>query len=295
MFGLYQGVYYWAIRKKYFRYMSVSQIVKALFTMLLQLVFGFYKMGSYGLIIGYVFGQTVVTIPMVWYVRKLDGKLLKKVRYQKVVEQVKRFADFFKYSTPQALLSTVSNNLPALLLVFFFGPEIVGFYAISFRMLQAPVNLVGESFRQVFFQKVSQYYNDEMDVNALLIKATLGLSLVGIIPTLLIVVGGPAIFSFVLGGKWLTAGSFAQWLTIWLFFVLISPPANVIAQVFGKQKFLLFYDIVQLIFRTCSIIIGASLGKPIISIALYSITGVLFYILLMYKAFQWTQPRTGLS
>ncbi len=76
----------------------------------------------------------------------------------------REYGDFPKFAAPQALLNSSSQGIPALLLMNFFGPAVAGYYAVSVRLIQSPMNLILTPVRQVFLQKTSRHYNLKRDL-----------------------------------------------------------------------------------------------------------------------------------
>src|SRR5690606_3846746 len=110
-----------------------------------------------------------------------------------------KYKDFPLYRAPQSLVSSLSMNMPVIFLASLFGPIIAGYYAIGRTVLGVPAVLVSKSVSDLFYPKVTAQYNKGQSIYIPLKKATLILSLIGLIPLILICALGPNIFSIIFG------------------------------------------------------------------------------------------------
>lgn len=275
--GFYQTLNSWSTRQKKFKRASASQVVKSATTSSGQILFGVLKLGPIGLIGASVLGDLFSAFTIAFHVKRNEGKILKNnLRFNSIKQLSKHYSDFPVYSGTQNLLNVISQNLPLIFLARFFGSAVVGFYALSVRVLQLPMDLVLTSLNQVLFQKISEVYNSGEETYILFKKSTVGLFVLAIIPTMIMFLFGPTIFGFVLGKEWVVAGEYARWLVLWLAVAFINPPAILFARIYRKQGFLLFQDIFLLLFRLAVIILGGIYLSSLKTIILYSMVGIIF-------------------
>lgn len=193
--------------------------------------------------------------------------------YQKIAVAYK---DFPIYRTPQLFVSAISQNLPILLLTGFFGPASAGFYAIGKTVLGMPVQLVGKSVGDVFYPRINDAAKKGENLTPLIYKATLALSLIGIVPFGAVVVFGPELFSFAFGADWARAGDYARWIAIWYFTSFINRPSLASLPVLSVQGFHLIYTIIMLAACTLALAAGYFLfSSDVAAIAFFGITGAL--------------------
>lgn len=280
--GLFNALNYWSTRRKSFKRLSISQILRSVGVTGTQITGGLLTSGATGLIGGQVAGQSIASFTLGWQVWRDDKNIIKRgIKLPELKRLVKEHYKFPVYSAPQTLLNSVSQNVPPFLLAFYFGSYVVGLYALAVRLLQLPINLISQSVRQVFFQKATEVYNENGNLYRLLVNATLGLAGIAFLPTVLLLLIAPWLFSVVLGEEWYEAGVYAKWLVLWLFFAFANRPANVMTHIFGLQNYLLAYEIVLLVLRTLSLVIGGIYSDVILSIICYSIVGAVLNLLLI--------------
>lgn len=281
--GWYQSLTYWSTRRKHFRGISVSQVSRAAVTAVIQVAAGISGANAEGLIFGLVIGQITALVLLVFQIWRADLAIAKSA--QPSVMQLKTYAyqyrRFALFSAPQGLLNNVSQNIPVYLLSAFFGSSVVGHYGLAYRLLSLPSMLLGRSVWQVLMQRFSELYRARGNLAPLVVKSTVGLSALSIIPTLIVVLFGPQLFQFILGDQWGLAGQFGQWLALWLFFSFINTPAAVVVSVIDRLKMLLLWDILQLLLGIACITVGGLALNDLLAIATYSVVGVAFNLYLI--------------
>jgi lipopolysaccharide exporter len=275
--GIYLTFTSWFARQKKFKKDSVSQVVRSAVANGTQVSFGMLKSAPVGLIAGNIFGDLFSSLTLVFQMNRDDRELLKKgLHYSSIKHLCKEYSDFPLYSSTQNFLNAISQNVPVLLLAKFFGPVVVGYYALGVRVLQLPMNFILTSLRQVLFQRASEVHNANGNTYSLFKKTTLGLFSLALVPTLIIIAFGPTLFGLVLGKDWVQAGVYARWLVIWLAVGFINPPAMLFAQIYRKQKLLFFQDLALLIFRIIALVIGGLYFNALGAIIIYSMVGLTF-------------------
>lgn len=285
--GLYQSFSYFSTREKQFKRLSVANVSRSISVNGIQLTGGILKYNYFGLLIGYLFGQIVATVVLITQAfTNIRNISFKTIRYQTILHLFKKYKDFPLFSAPQALINSVSQNILPIYLTTFYGTAAAGLYAVSLKLLQMPVNLVGNAFRQVFYQKASDSINKELDIRPLFLKSTLLLLSLAIIPFILLCLFAPLIFAVFLGDNWFEAGYFARWMSIWLLFVFISRPTVVLFQILRLQKNFLYFESVGTTIRLLILTISSLLYDVITTIALYSIFNAIYYLILFAYIFK---------
>jgi len=281
-FGIYNSLNYWSTRQKSFKRLSISQILRSISVAVTQLGGGISKVGSVGLIAGQAVGHTVATVALGKQIWKEDRKTLSSsFNLKKIKELAYKYKEFPIYSAPQALVNSLSQNAAPFILAAYFSPTVVGYYALSLRLLQLPINLIGESVRQVFYQRVAEIYNEGENLQKYLVKATTFLGAIIFIPSIFIFIFGPNLFSIILGKEWYEAGVYSQWMMLWLMFGFMNRPASATAQVLGLQKFLFYYELLFLVSRLTILGVGACYLSASHTILTYSIVGAIFNLALI--------------
>ncbi len=283
LLGVSQSLNYWLNRNKKFKSIAISKVVKNVANSIVSLGLGFLKFGYSGLIFGLILGQLVSSIFLFIDSYKSSSGIFHKIRFLEIKKLAIRYKDFPKINLFSAILNSLSIELPVVLLTFYFNPVVVGFYALSQRILQAPMGLIGSSIGQVYFQKVSEQADDIESLKSTTLILYKQLIRLGALPMSILFFFAPSLFSFVFGEEWREAGNYAQVLSLWILFVFISSPLSNLLTILEKHKQSVYFNLVLLISRISSIIIGALfLESGYLTILLYGIVGALIWLVFTF-------------
>jgi O-antigen/teichoic acid export membrane protein len=213
-------------------------------------------MGLAGFYFGMLFAQVVATTLVATLVLYSLRSLLTGWRSYTFMIVAKEHSGAPKYLLPAALLDVLTLQLPILLITAWFSSNASGQYSMAWKVLALPMALFGASIGQVFFQKFSEVWPDANAAEAVLIKTWKLLIIIGIIPTILIMIFGEHLFAFVLGDAWKDAGRMATFLAPMLLAILVSSPTSTTYLVLGMQKYSLIFGITSLIYRPLCLYLG---------------------------------------
>jgi len=291
--GIFLAFSQWACRRKEFGLLAKNPITRTGTTLTINLGAGLMSLGQGWLIFGFVMGQLAAGVGVALRIMKKDWKVLRpRIRaWRRIVAMAKRYRRFPQFSAPQAMVNVASQQMPNFILGFFFGPVTLGLYWLTVRVLHAPSILIGQSVRQVYYQKVCENLNLGRSILPLLIKATLGLVTLGAVCFLPIILFGPFIFSIVFGEPWIIAGEYARWVSLWSWAGFTNVPAFCSIQALGLQKELFVYETILFVIRNGALLIFSMAGSPLDSIIAFAITGFFFNTALVLYAFKASKVR----
>jgi lipopolysaccharide exporter len=294
--GLAQTLTAWSTRRKAFHRASISQVVRSVTTSGTQLGAGLQHAGFAALIGGGILGDALASAALAGQVIGSDRHVIAGSFDRRRMRRLAwDYHEFPLFNSTKDWLNMLSQNVPLLLLSCYFGPTVTGCYALGVRVLQLPMNLVGISLSQVFFQKASETYNAGGNVHGLFRKTTLGLAALVAVPTVLALLFAPPVFAFVLGSQWWTAGEYARWLVFWLVVAFAATPALLCAQIYRKQKHLFLVNLGLLGGRTGALVVGGYYCDALHTIILFSLVGVIFNagIIAWMWLVTWKKPCPG--
>lgn len=277
--GIFLALNYWNSRTKQFGHLSIATAISSVVAQTTKLGAGFAGFVSGGILIGTsILGQIVSTFVLGGQIWLDDYRLFKtSIRWEKMIAGLKRHKKFPIYGTWSALLNTASQQLPALLLAFYFSPKIVGFYALGQAVLSMPMGLVGGAVAQVFFQKASEAHNHTGNLSKVVEEVFKRLVSLGIFPILLLTLIGKDLFIVAFGARWAEAGVYMQILGLWIFFQFISSPISTLFAVLEKQHYGLLFNSVLFVTRAASLVVGGMTGDVRFTLLLFASTGVACY------------------
>lgn len=192
------------------------------------------------------------------------------------------------FQAPQALLNALSQSAPVIMIAAFFGPVAAGFYTFSRSILAIPIILIGKAMGDVFYGRIVLQINERRynAVKKLFIQATLLLMVIGLVPLSIVLVYGPELFAFFFGEHWFQAGIYAQYLSLWTFFILINAPSLKLITALKRQKSALIINVISTSVRIAVLFVGGYYFKDewltLLLFVTISITHNLIIILLAY-------------
>jgi O-antigen/teichoic acid export membrane protein len=292
-----QIVQQWQIRKKQFKMTAQIAAIQSLIINSAKALLGLMNPIPLVLIIIAVLGPAIHTFMImlgIKFKKNTQADMLNLYKAKTIKQLVYDYRDFPLYRAPQVFINTASQSLPILMLAAFFGPTSAGFYTLAKMVMGMPISLIGQAFTDVFYPKITESANNGENILPLLIKSTLILFVIGIIPFGIVIVFGPFLFGFIFGPEWVMAGEYARWLALFFHFNFINKPSVAVVSVLNLQRGLLIYEIFSTGSKVLALIIGFYwFQSDVWSIALFSIFGVIAYIAMIYWIFKKTANRSG--
>jgi len=274
---------YWFTRTKDFKIPSLAKSFFGIFSATAQLLIALSGMLSgFGLLLGYFLGQIA---SVGWYLSnfvKQNFPLLSgSVTFKGMLQQAKIHKNFPLYSSWNVLLNTFSRNLPPLLLVSYFSVAEAGYFAIGIRLLNIPLNTLGMSVGQVYFQQIARYKEQGIPMMPLLASTALKLLALIVFPLAIIYFWGEQIFGLVFGHSWLMAGQIASILVPFYLMRFLASPISTVFAVMGKQYLGLIWQILYTAGTFGSFYFTRASHDFIRTIHVYSLVGAALFLLLL--------------
>lgn len=239
-----------------------------------------------GLVAGRLLADLVSLLLLIRFHVKKQTLQLRSLSKRRLRANLKRHENFPKYQSFTAFLNAISQNIPVLLFAILYSAEMAGLYALTVRVLQVPVGLIGSSTREVYYQRASKMYAAGESIFELYKKTTLGLLKIFLLPFLVVVVFGQELFSFVFGQEWIISGEIAQILILWFLFLFINSPSVMTYSILKLQKVQMIVALFSSLIRFFSIYLGyylfSSFFMSVILFLASSVAVNMFMILFIY-------------
>ena len=271
----------WLTRRGRFGVVSRSRVAQSAAVVAVQVgapALGGALAGAAGLVAGATAGFAVslaLTGSAVW---RTDGRALAAAfRVPAMRALARRYARFPAFSAPAALLNLAATRLPVLLLAAFAGPAVVGQFGVAYGTLALPLALVTGAVGQVFFARAAVAVRDGT-LPALTRETLRGLLAVTVFPSLAVVAAGPALFAFVFGAEWATAGEYARMLAPWTLAVAVAAPLTALFDVLERQRSDLAASLAMAAVLAAVLVVAGIGGTPGRMILAASLAGTLLRV-----------------
>lgn len=275
LIGIMQILNAYSSRNQFYKSMSIVRVVNSSAIATIQ-IFSKYYFHFNGLIVAKLIAEFISILSLLRLHFQKQTLQLASLSKRRIKVNSKRYENFPKYQTLTVFISSLAQNIPILLLGTLFSPEIAGFYALTTRVLNAPIGLIGKSTREVYYQRASKIYARGEDFSSLYIKTTLGLLKLFIIPFFIILFFGEEIFEMLFDEKWKISGLYAEILIFWFLTLFIKSPSVASFSILNLQKSQMILSFVSIFLRVASFYIGLYVfNSELDTIKLYTFVSVL--------------------
>ncbi|MDB5909234.1 MAG: hypothetical protein JWP34_3348 [Massilia sp.] len=248
-------------------------------------------LGSKGLVAGHLIGLGAG----LWAARLLLSPPSARLGLRLDAEQrsyLLKHQAFWRFSLPSSLLNTLVGQLPLFMIGFKHGALAAGLFALTQRVLTAPISLLASSILEVFKRQAVhdfQTIGNCRDVYRYTFKALLLLALG---PSLILLLFSPQLFSWVFGEAWRPAGELARILAPLAFLNFIAGPLSYVFFVAGKQKIELVWQVALFLMTVTVFLAPVSLHE---SVLFYTIGYSLLYLVYLRMSYQCSQNRLAVA
>ncbi|WP_207878810.1 oligosaccharide flippase family protein [Pseudomonas sp. 32_A] len=180
--------------------------------------------GVAGLVYGQLFGVMVATALAAIWVGKPLISASATASWSMVKQSAVKYINFPKFSLPADLINTIASQIPVVLLAAKFGGESAGWFALTLKIMGAPISLLAASVLDVFKEQAARDYRDKGSCRSIFIKTFKLLAVLALPPFVAFWFVGEWAFGFIFGDEWAESGRYAV-LMIPLFYMrfVVSP------------------------------------------------------------------------
>lgn len=279
--GVYQSLNYWVMRKQAYARILKTKWKQSLTMILVQVGSGIINAGTFGLVLGDVAGKAGGTGALALTTWKEDKEVFRRVTLTEMRQAASRYRSFPLFSSWSVVLNSIVLQIPILFLTTSHNPAVVGFYALAFRVLGVPLNMISGAVGQVHMAESARLVGQSPEQLENLFWKTLrtvfmiGTPLVGILAF-----AAPVLFSFIFGDEWKDAGTYLQIMCPMFLFDFAANSIGGSLDVLERQDFHAIREIIRIILIGLSVILAIFFSfSPLISIISLSSAGTLGYLI----------------
>ena len=268
--GAWNLLNYWYIRHKEYNPISRYQVSQNVLSAGGKLGMGWGGVLHGGMIYSVVVAPLISLVSSWIYARKTLLPAWRRISWRGVGEQAKLYRNFPCFVLPRSFVNMLAGQMPILLLTPFFGGEAVGFLSLAILLGYTPIGTITRAIYQVMYQHIMEQVHRQKPIGQMFRKFILSASAI-IIP----VFAGlwfvlPQLTAWLLGAEWHISGEYIRWMLPWLYVSLLSCSINFLFDVFMKQKWGLFFEVMLAVMRVAGLCIGVWAGNFMLAIMCYS-------------------------
>ena len=254
-----QALTLWATRGQRWRQLSLARLVQYAGGAVLQLGLGWWMGGVHGLCLGAVAAALMAAWLLARPAPPGGWTGLARVPRRALRTQALRHRDFPLLNTPHAFMGALQDTLTLVAITAWTGDAAAGLWALSLRYLKAPATLVGGALSQALYPRLAQAPDAASARRA--VRHSMGALAALALPLLLVLlVGGPALFTFFFGPTWAGTGELARALAPYIALHFIASPLAVTTMAWRAQAWALRLALVGQVAYFAGLLGGLALG-----------------------------------
>ncbi|MBC1435206.1 oligosaccharide flippase family protein [Listeria rocourtiae] len=272
---------FWQMREQRFSTISYAKLAQSTTTLGMQLT-----TPGLGLIIGDVLGRFAsATIQGIrfWKTRLKVGFSKRNLRFL-----VRKYYRYPLFSSGSLFLNALTLQVPLLLITYYFGNEIAGFFGLGQRVIGMPIVLLTSVLGQVFYSVAAKgMHTESLRVFSLFKNVVKKAMLYGLPIFTILALLAPSIFAFIFGEEWRVSGEYVQRLLPVFYLQLVTVPVSQTLYLLGHQKTQFLWDASRLMSIVALFFIAHIQQLNILTVLSgYAILGSIFYGLFLFLSYR---------
>ena len=279
--GCYAILCQWTLRQKNYAQVGRSKVFQGVGMVATQIVLGeYFSAGFFGLLFGDAVGRVSGTWSFVRTAWARHSGLFRRTSWAGIAAVARRYRQFPQISAFSALINSAGFAVPPLLLAAWYSSKVLGWYAMTDRVMCVPTVLIGAAISQVYTVDAARLASTDLaGLRALLFRTIRGLAWLGVLPFLLIFLFGEPLFAYVFGGAWGEAGRYARLLAVMQYVSFVVWPVISTLNVLERQSWQCGWDIGRLALTLSAIGLAHLMGWPArVAVAAYGCAMLVGYV-----------------
>lgn len=243
-FAIFNTLNYWFSKKKQFGVAATSKVLHPVVSEPAKIAFGAASWGGGGLVVSVVLGRIVTAAYMVRkYLADVRGTSVPRAAIRQVATEYRKYP---VYTIWGSLFGRLAQWAHIFMFSYFFGIWAIGFFALSRRLVQNPLNILSNSFSQVFYQRISEI-KDAKQLKSFYFRHLWRFSALAGLMILVIQILPDNTMGVILGDGWEDTMVFLKVLCFWFGLNFISGSLSFINHRLQKQEAMFVLDLLHFI------------------------------------------------
>jgi len=280
----------WAAAEGFYRELSSIRIAQALGVTGVQIIVGWFAPNAASLAFGYIFG-VFFGVCVSAYCMPINLNSLKN--WAKFVVKLKAFwvnhRRFPLFALPADIINTAAGQLPLLIVASKFGAESSGLFALTIRVLGAPIGLLGAAVLDVFKRSAATSFRDNGHCRVDYIRTFRLLAPLGVVLAIGIMVVAEPVFVLAFGEPWRQAGVIAVWLMPMFAMRFVASPLSYVFYITGKQQIDLVWQCALLTMTLLTFLLPNDFE---VSVTAYSIGYSILYLFYLFLSYRFSMGKS---
>lgn len=278
-----QICYAWLNRKGQYDLLMKNPLINNISITIIAVGLGLAGMKQYGYYVGCMTGQILTLIHM--------KRTLPTHTFTFKINEYKdifiTYSHFLKYQLPTNLIASVKNQLPTLLIRSLFGNEILGYYSVTMRILQIPINLLANSIGRVYFKTISEMKRENKPIGEYTLRNLKKAMKIAILPMIGLLSVGEQFIIIFFGKQWEVAGQLLSIISCQTLFNFLMMSTQGISVTLDKQKYAMVSGISQMLGYVVAFVTGRYFFNSVyVAVILMSVFFIVIQVVYFCKLFE---------
>ena len=250
---------YWFSRLKQYRVAAHSKVLSAVSSEPVKVATGIGGWGPSGLVFSTVIGSIAAGAYAFWKFLKSEPEGLKNLSNERMKALALLHKDYPMFSIWGSVLNRLAQWAHVGIFTLYYGLVAVGFMALCRRIFMAPLNVVSNSYSQVFFQRISEI-EDPKELRALYYKVLFRFLIAagGMILVVQLLPGNT--MGYIFGEAWGNSFMYLKYLIYWFALNFVTSSLAFITYRINMQRVGLFLDALHFVLAIVSVYLAHSWG-----------------------------------
>jgi lipopolysaccharide exporter len=263
-YGVLQSANLYASRMSRFSLIVKSSFVRSLTVALFQIGLFFVLPGAWGIVLGTLIGLVLATFYLT--VKVGDGvRTASWLSASKLAMDTVGYKKNAVYGGVQALSSTLSNNVPMILISTLGGYEQAGLYMMAERLVRIPINLITNNLRNVIAARIKAKRNT---AHSFILRFSAILMLSGVTVIAAVFYLSDWFFVVFLGKNWMLSSDITKIMFIWVVFNWTSLAFQAFNMNFGVMRNLALLEFIFALLKIYSLVMIYNFGYGLLEASL---------------------------
>ena len=250
---------YWFSRLKQYKVAANSKVLSAVSSEPIKIATGLGAWGTSGLVFSTIIGSLAAGAYAFWKFLKSEPEGLKNLSNERMKALALLHKDYPMFSIWGSVLNRLAQWAHVGIFTLYYGLVAVGFMALCRRIFMAPLNVVSNSYSQVFFQRISEIDNPK-ELRALYYKVLFRFLLAAVGMIFIVQMLPSNTMGFIFGEAWGNSFMYLKYLIYWFALNFVTSSLAFITYRINMQRVGLFLDALHFVLAIAAVYLAHSWG-----------------------------------
>lgn len=250
---------YWFSRLKQYKIAANSKVLSAVSSEPVKIATGFGVWGATGLVFSTLVGSVVAGVYAFWEFLKSEPQGLKNLSNERMKALAVLHKDYPLFSIWGSVLNRLAQWAHVGIFTVYYGLVAVGFMALCRRMFMAPLNVISNSYSQVFFQRISEI-EDPKELRSLYYKVLVRFLAAAALMVFVVQMLPGNTMGVVFGAAWANSFMYLKYLVYWFALNFVTSSLAFITYRINMQRVGLFLDALHFVLAILAVYLAHHWG-----------------------------------